>query len=750
MNGVNVQSAASSASRAGPEEIALLFKPDSIAVVGASANPERFSGKIIPTLQRQGYQGAIHPINPGRNTIAGLTCYPDLASVPGKVDCVVYALAAEHIDAVLDQCPEKGVKLIVVSSAGFAERGDDIGQALQDRLVSRAAEAGVRVLGPNCIGFINLVDRACVTSAAAMAWPDMPAGHIGLVSQSGGLGLASVLYGALEDGVSFSHIITTGNEADLDTIDVARFLVSDDDTDVVAMTVEAVRDKAGFCDFLESARRVGKPVVILKSGRTDLGKTMAASHTGALAGSAEVFESVCRQYGAICAHDIDDFYQIASMLAKLRRAGKLDATHAPAAHCAALSISGGHIGLFADHASLEGLSFPAFSSETQVAIAQELGFEGNFQNPLDTTARTIGDDGFWGRCTQVLLADDGIQVVVPIITVARTYEPAIRDFIRIAGETSKIIIVIWAGGDFDGEARRLLAESNIPVFRTPARAAAAIRALNAYCALRDRGAGQASASGKDDTGVLQALGILEESSTGRNGALTERDSKRVLSRVGFPVTSEQAAESEEDAVAIAARLGFPVVLKGEHPDILHKSDLGLVHLKLANENEVRKAFRLAMEAMQRAGVSGGKVLVQEMVDAGTELIVGMTTDPEFGPVVVLGLGGIFVEVLKDVSMRVAPFGFDEAQHMIDDLRGKALIEGVRGRPAIDKTELAELLVRLSLFAHAAHGGVAEIDVNPLVLNERTGKLCALDALIVLKNEKNRATGLQPVAVGEGV
>lgn len=732
---VDTQRAVLRADRMRPSEIASLFKPKSIAVVGASANPERFSGKIIPSLVRQGFAGAIYPVNPGRAEIDGRQCYPDLASVPGTVDCVVYALAAEHIESILSQCKQKQVRLMVVSSAGFAERGDDHGQELQDHLVARAAEAGVRVLGPNCIGFINLVDRTCVSSAAAMAWPNMPTGRIGLVSQSGGLGLASILYGALEDGVSFSHIITTGNEADLDTIDVANFLVADEDTDVVAMTVEAVRDRAGFCEILDTARKMGKPVVILKSGRTDLGKTMAASHTGALAGSAEVFEAVCRQYGAICAHDIDDFYQIASMFAKLRRAGKLAGLHNPGAHCAALSISGGHIGLFADHASLQGLAFPDFSVKTKLAIAEELGFEGNFQNPLDTTARTIGDDGFWGRCTQALLKDDDIQLVVPIITVSRSYEPAIRDFIRIAEEASKVIVAIWAGGDFEGEGRKLLADSNVPVFRTPARAAAAIRALNDYCVQRDQHVAEPLTELTDSGDLLEAIELFKSSFTGDKAALTERASKQVLAALGFPVTREFAARTEEDAVNAARETGFPVVLKGEHPDILHKSDLGLVFLDLRDEGEVRTAYRTTMERLAAAGVDGGQVLVQQMIDAGTELIVGTTTDPEFGPVVVLGLGGIFVELLNDVSMRVAPFNHQEALAMIDELRGKAMLEGMRGQQAVDKDELARLLVQLGRFAEAAGEWISEIDVNPLVLNRHTGRLCALDALIVRKGCK---------------
>lgn len=736
MTSLNVAEAARAGVRMEPSEIARLFKPRSIAIVGASANPERFSGKIIPTLRRQGYKGAIYPVNPARSTIGDLPSYPDLASIPGDVDCVVYALAAEHIAGVLDQCPQKKVRLMVVSSAGFAERGDDAGHQLQETLVSRAAANGVRVLGPNCIGFINLVDQICVSSAAALAWPAIPMGRIGLVSQSGGLGLASILYGALEDGVSFSHIVTTGNEADLDTIDVARFLIDDDDTDVLAITVEAVRDPEGFRQVLESARSSAKPVVILKSGRTDLGKTMAASHTGALAGSAQVFESVCQQYGAICAHDIDDFYQIASMFARLRRAGKLGQLHAPGRQCAALSISGGHIGLFADHASFEGLTFPPFSSATKQRITQELGFEGNFQNPLDTTARTIGDDGFWGRCVEALLQDEHIQVVVPIITVARSYEPAIRDFIRISESTPKAIVVVWAGGDFEGEGRKLLAGSNIPVFRTPARAAAAIRALNTYCELRDRTHDPEQVDVQDPA-VQKAVSLLDQAHNGSKAALTERASKEILGALGLPVTLECSAGTEDAAVEAARKLGFPIVLKGEHPDVLHKSDLGLVFLNLRDEDEVRSAFRSAMQRLEAAGFSDGKVLVQQMVRAGTELILGITSDPEFGPVVVLGLGGIFVEVLNDAAMRVAPFGREEALAMISELRGGALLDGIRGQPAVDREALAGLLVKLERFAHAARDKVREVDVNPLVIDLNSGQLRALDALVVLRETRQK-------------
>jgi len=724
-----------------PAEVAALFRPRSIAVIGASSNPTRFSGKIIPTLLRQGFEGVIYPINARSPQVAGLTCYPRLSAIPGPVDCIIYAVAPEHMHEALDGARERGVKLMVVASAGFAERGDAEGQALQDDLVRLAHANGMRVIGPNCLGFANFEDRICATAAAAMDWPAMPRGRIGMVSQSGGLGLASILYAALEEGIGFSHVVTTGNEADLDTIDVARFLVEDPGTDVIAMTIEAVRDPAGFIELLGLAQQAGKPVVVLKSGRTDLGKVMAASHTGALAGSAQVFEAVCRQFGVVCVSDVDEFYQFADMFGKLRAAGKLSAARAPGAHCAAFSVSGGHIGLFADQGSLHGLGFPSFSLVTKEAVARELGFSGNFQNPLDTTARAIGDDGFWGRCLKVLLEDEAIELVVPIITVAHSYDHAIGDFIAQAERSSKIVVVLWAGGAFEGEGLRRLQESNVPLFRTPARAAAAIAALQRYCVQRARIAGRAPPVPGDEPGQRRARALLLEAAASGRAALTERESKAVLAAIGVPVTREQSVVTAEEAVEAAGAIGFPVALKGEHPAILHKSEAGIVFLGLADAPAVVEAFATVTARMAAAtpGQPPGRVLVQEMVGAGTELILGLSRDPEFGLAVVCGLGGIFVEILGDAAMRLPPFDIGEARRMIEELRGVAVLKGARGRPGVDIEKVAGLLVALGDFAVANADLLAEVDINPLI-STGTGQLRAADALIVLDRVDACAAG----------
>lgn len=711
-----------------------LFAPRSIAVIGASADPTRFTGKIIPTLQRHGYGGAIYPVNPRRSEIGGLTAYPTLGDIPGTVDCVVYGIGAAHVMGVLEECARKAVKLVVIASAGFAETGTEAGKRLQAEVVAFARANGIRVLGPNGIGFGNFVDRAIVSAAAVMEWPDIPRGRIGLVTQSGGLGLATVAYCAFEEGISFSHLISTGNEADLDTIEIANFFVDDPATDVIAMTIEAVKEPARFIALLERAGAVHKPVVVLKSGRSDLGKTMAASHTGALAGQAAVFEMVCRRYGVTVADDVDDFYQIASMFAKLRAAGKLQTYKAPGEHCAALSLSGGHVGLFADHGSLAGLRFPALSDATKAALAEALGFEGHFQNPLDTTAQVIGDDAFWGRCVRVLMDSDDIQAVVPIITVAHSYDNAIRDFIAIAGEREEVIVVCWAGGSFVPADRALLRDSLVPVFRTPSRAAAGLRALNAYCAVWNRS--EAPAVEDLPPSPAEARDLLRTALAEGRRTLTENESKRILGAVGLPVTRETAVTSAEDAQAAARAIGFPVVVKGEHPEILHKSEAGLVLLNVADEAAVAAAFDTVWQRMQAhpSGAGAARVLIQELVRPAQELILGVNTDPEFGPVVVVGIGGIFVEIMHDVSMRLPPFGRSEARAMLEDLRGVSLMKGARGRLPVDLDALADLISRFSVFVDANRDLIAEVDINPLVcVDGAAAEFRMLDGLILLKD-----------------
>lgn len=705
------------------------LRPRSVAVVGASADRGKFGARIIPTLLRQGFTGKIYPINAKRDEIDGLKAYPAVGEVPEAVDCVIFCVAGRLIEPVLADCERKGVRLLVITSSGFGESGEPEGLRLQQALIDFARRSGCRVIGPNGIGFANFVDRVCVSAGAVLQWPDIPRGHIGLATQSGGLGLASAVYLALERGISFSHIASTGNEPDLGAVEFARALVQDPDTEVVAMTLEAVRDGPAFLAFLDEAAAAAKPVVILKSGRSDLGQTMAASHTGALAGSAAIFEAICRQRGAVLANDLDELVEFAQMFVKLRRSGKLAALRGrrPGQGVTAFSVSGGHVGLIADLGSLAGLAFPPLAEETQRRLAEALGGSGAVLNPIDLTGGMVTDHSIWGRVLETVLDDPAIAVALPIITVANDYDPASHDMIAVAGKSDKVVMVPWVGGPFSGEGKPLLQDSLVPIFATEARAAGAVRALDQYCAA----AARPPVTPRPSPPAARAM--LEQAAAGGAESLGEKQAKELLALLGLPVTREALARTREEALAAARTMGWPLVMKGQHPRILHKSEAGIVKLGLSDEAAVAAAYDDIVERMARhAGPhEAAGVLVQEMV-SGTELILGSSLDPIYGPVVMFGLGGIFVEVFEDVSLIVPPFDREEALAAMRRTRAIKLLEGARGRQPADLGRLADFLVTLGDFAYANRDLVREIDVNPMIVVDRPDdQFRAVDALVVL-------------------
>lgn len=711
-----------------------LLSPRSVAVIGASADPDKFSGRILPFLQRHGYQGVLYPINSRQTEVMGLRAYPDLESVPGEVECVIYSIDASKLDAILSACERKsGVRLLVVTSAGFAERGDAQGHRLQARLTEYAKRTGTRVIGPNCIGFFNPVDGVAMAAAAVLEWPALACGHVGLVSQSGGLAFGTILIGAHEKGIGLSRVITTGNEADTSLAEWAHALLEDDHTDALALTIEGLRDGAAFVDMLAYAQRLHKPVVILKTGRTSLGKTMAMSHTGSIAGSQAVFKSVCADYGATLVEDLDELYEIAQMFAKLRRTGKLRRDGAPAG-VAALSISGGHIGLFADLGSEAGVPFAELAPDTQQALGEQLKRPPPILNPVDLTGGTVSDPGVWGRCIGKLLKDDGVDVVLPILTIARNYDAVTADIVAISDSTDKSLLVAWPGSAREGRGKAALRDSLVPIFdsqRNAARGAAALAAFRQSIGWpRARGAGiMATMPGLTE--------CLRRHATGQD-FLGEHESKQILAQIGVPVPRETAVSTPEQAVAAAHDIGFPVVLKGLHPGIGHKSDAGLVQLDLRSPVQVQEAYAnicAAVAARRLNRNSDFLVLVQEMIRGGIELILGVKRDPTFGPTVVFGLGGVYVEIFRDIAVHVAPITHAQARAMLEEVKAIALLKGVRGRRSTDLDAIATLLVALGDFAVANQDVVREVEINPLIVADRDADaLRAVDALIVFNCE----------------
>ncbi len=740
-----------------------LLTPRSIAIVGASSDPSKFSGRVLGALVRHGFTGKIYPINSKQDSIAGLRAYSSLDDITGPIDCVLYSIAASSISEVLSACERNGhVKLLVVTSAGFAERNDEQGHALQASLSAFAARTGTRVMGPNCLGFLNTIDATALAAGAVLEVPDLGVGRIGVVSQSGGLAFGTILIGGHQRGIAYSRMITTGNEADLDLVDWFATLLDDDDTDAIALTIEGVRDGNRFLACLAKAQHLNKPVVILKTGRTSLGETMAMSHTGSIAGSQAVFASVCAQYGATLVNDLEALIEISAMFAKLRKSGKLVAGAPRAdrsAGCAALSISGGHIGLFADLGSEAGLRFPVLSLDTQQKLAAELKVTVPVINPVDLSGGSVANPGLWGHCAQALLGDEQVDIVLPIMTIARNYDSVSNDLLRTDASSRKIVMAVWPGSWLEGEGKALLRNSVMPIFDSQTVAAAGAAALVSYWRVDAQASRQsyanAQAQANTTTDVQTQLRtdahtktpLTASNSNMREDLLAlarksriagERESKQLLARIGLPVVGEILVTSLQDAVAAAHKVGFPVVLKGLHPDITHKSDAGLVWLKLSSSEQVQEAFEAITTTLTRLGtkdLAKTSVLVQEMIPEGIEVLLGVRRDLTFGPCVVFGLGGIYVEVLKDFAVRKAPLMQEEALEMINEIKGIALLKGARGREPADLNAIAALLVALGDFAVAYQDIVSEVEINPLIIvNGKQTMLRAVDALLVFKDD----------------
>lgn len=727
-----------------------MLSPRHVAVVGASSDHLKFSGRFVSLLSRNGFTGEIYPVNARRTDIQGYATFPDLASIPGSIDCVVYSLAAEHIDETLLQCAEKDVSLLLVATSQPPTPGSGTNEQLEQRLARFARESGVRVLGPNSVGFVNFIDPVMLAAAVVLERSDLGSGHVGLVSQSGGVALGPGLFNALDEGIHFSHIICTGNESDLDLVDFGEFLVDDPDTHAIALMAEGIRDGNAFMSFLDRAGQAQKPVVILKSGRSELGSRMAASHTGALTGSDAVFDAVCRRYGVARVHDVHELYQTAQMFSKLRRTGKLNALGSfPASGVSALSVSGGIVGHFADTASIADIEFPELGDQTISALASTLDSQAALHNPVDLSANVVSSHGTWGKCIEVLMRDEQISIVVPILTTARDYDPVTEDIVRIAGDNCKSVVVLWSGGALQGKGKICLRESDVPIFETTLSAVKAIASLDVYCRTWNNPLPDVGRQGRATPSLPSgASALIDKAVASGRTTLSEPESKIVLAAAGFPVTRENLTSTLTEAVAAARAIGYPVALKGVHPNWLHKTDSGVVRLGIVDEAQLKRTFLEIHKALDNCvhhRASG--ILVQEMVPAGLEYILGAKLDPIYGPVVMFGSGGIYAEVFKDVAISPAPLTHDEAIGVIERTRSSHLLSGVRGRTPVDTGSVADLLVALGELIIAGRGLISEIDVNPIIVgNPSRGEgLRVVDAAIVLDREVGQISGTAETA-----
>ena len=691
-----------------------MLNPRSIAVVGASPKAG-YGSRLLNALLKARDRIRIYPVNPNYDEIMGIKAYRSVADLPEAPDLVGVVVPYNKVLGVLKECHRKKAGSAVVISAGFAERGTDSGIDLQRQVGAFARESGLRIAGPNCLGVANVRDN--IWASASSRTLGGLTGNIGLVCQSGATAFGPILLRAVDSGIGLSHIISTGNEIDLDFSDFARYLIDDPGTRVIAGFVEGFKDVRKFLAMAELAAARGKPIVLIKIGRSESGARAARSHTAALTGADALYDAVFRQYGVIRVQDYDELLEVSHLFANSRKP--------PQAGIAVVSHSGGISSLTADMLGQAGLDLPPLSARACDGINAILKNFGWAANPADITGFARSDS--LPQIMDYMINEPGVGTLVIASNGAGNQ---IEHVISVRDRSDRNVVYFWAAGRSDNALAKLKS-ANIPVFYSPEKLARGLKSLIDYHAWRDRRTAAGSAAVPALTGEQNQT--LERLRTLARSTLSEKESKEVIAAWGIPGTREISTQSADGAVEAARRLGYPVALKIDSPGILHKTEAGAVRLGLRDADAVRSAFAEIMTNAARyapnAAISGA--LVQEMVSGGVEVIVGISYDAQLGPMLMFGSGGIMVEVYNDVALRRCPLSRSEALAMVAEVKGAKLLRGFRGRPPADIDALADALVRVSHLAVHLEGHLAELDINPLMVLPAGRGVKAADALAVM-------------------
>ena len=690
-----------------------MLNPRSIAVVGATPRMQ-YGGRFVAAAMGSMEQGVkVYPVNPRYEEVQGLECYPSVSALPEAPDVVGVVVPYHAVLDTLRESHEKGAKSAIVISAGFAERAVDDRRDLQGELGRFARESGMRVSGPNCLGLANLKDD--IWASAGSRGASGLSGPIGLVCQSGASAFGPFLNRAVDEGIGFTYIVSTGNEADLDFCDFARYLLDDDDTKVIAGFVEGFKDGRKFVEVARLAAERGKPIVLIKIGRSELGTRAAGSHTAALTGADDRYDAVFDQYGVIRVQDYDDLLQVSNLMARCQRP--------PSRGVAVVSHSGGISSLTADMFGQAGLDLPPLSDRARDGINDILKGFGWAANPSDVTGFANSDDF---PAIMSFMADD--ENVGTLVVASAGADPQATQVIAQRDGSDKPVAFLWTGTRGAQSGLPMLRQAGIPVFYVPDKLAAGVRYLNDYHDWRER----RLARGFADAGDVSDEQRAAAGSLSGGGALTEFDSKALVSAFGITTTRDEVAWDADAAVAAAERIGYPVAVKVNSPDILHKTEADAIWLGLTDADAVRAGFdQVTTNARAydpNARIDG--VVVQEMVTGGVETIVGVSYDDQLGPFLLFGTGGVMVEVYNDVALRACPITNEDALEMIDEVKGARLLRGFRGSPAADVDALADTLVRVSQMAARLEGSLGELDLNPLMVLPAGQGVKAADALAV--------------------
>ncbi len=690
------------------------FSPKTIAVVGASREEGKVGHDLLKNLVVHGYKGKIYPVNPKSDTILGIKTYPSVKDIPDAIDLAVVIVPAPHAGKVVDECIAKGTDSIVVISAGFKESGI-AGAARERELHHKIKQHSVRMLGPNCLG---LIDTQSALNASFAA--DMPShGNIAFFSQSGAL-CTSILDWAVNECIGFSKFISMGNKTDIDEVDLIKAIEDDDHTKVVLVYLEGVKNGR---EFINAAHRMTrkKPMIIVKSGGTTAGAKAASSHTGTLAGSEKAFDAAFKQAGILRAVTIEELFDFARIFSfqQLPKGPNI----------ALITNAGGPGIIAADAVERSKLRMASFSKETIETLRSFLPAMANVYNPVDVLGDAKADR--YKFVIEKVVQDPNVDIVLILLTpqAMTEIEKTAEIITDISNRTDKPVITSFMGGKRIESSLKIMCQRKVPNYAFPERAISAVEAMYKYTLWQKRPFCALQTFDVQKEAVSGVFGKMRQS---KRLQLGEEEARQVISAYGFRIPISILAASESEAVEAAKGIGYPVVMKISSPDILHKSDLGGVRVGIKTDAEARTCFcditQKARRLMPDAEIKG--VLVQQMITGGKEVILGMSRDPQFGPLLMFGLGGIYIEILKDVSFRIAPIGSAEAEEMIREIRSFPLLKGARGEKPVDINTVVNDILRLSQLV-TDFPEIIEMDINPLIVFPEGGGTMALDARIAI-------------------
>ncbi len=706
------------------KELDPIFKPRSVAIVGASRDPKAIGHQCVKNLIESGYEGKIYPVNPKADEVAGLKCYHSVTEIPDEVDIALIVVPAKYVPAVTEECGKKGVKGLVIIASGFSEVGRE---DLENQVVEIARKYEMRILGPNVVGIMNNPLKMNASFGPYLPYP----GKAAMISQSGAL-LIAMDARTWVDKVGLSHMISIGNMADLDFGDLIEYFNEDEDTNVISLYIEGVKDGR---KFLNACKRSKKPIIALKAGVSKRGAAAAASHTGSLAGSTKIYEAAFKQGRVVWAENLNALFDetMALALQPPMRGDNL-----------LIITNGGGVGVLAtDAAEKYNIPIKDAPDDLKLLMYRHMPEFGNPKNPVDLTGMADAQQ-YYGSLSDALKHDWVDGVVVLFCETSFTDPMEIAKNIHKAYEESgkkKPIIVNFTGGEESVKAGEWLIEHGIPYYNSPHAAVRAMSSLRTYGRYLEKASYEFQPYEVNRHKVEAIIGKVK--ACGRT-ILTEPEAKEVFAAYGLPVPKGKLAKNAEDAVKIARAVEYPVVMKIVSPQIIHKSDAGGVKVNIKSDEEVRKAFEEIIENAEHydphAQIMG--VYVQHMEPWGTETIIGSVNDSQFGPTVMFGLGGIFVEILKDVTFRIAPFSKEEAKDMIQEINGYKILKGARGEKPRDIDAIAEAVSRLSQLVWDFRDDIKEVDANPVIVYEKG--LSVVDARIILHSKKSAKPSPKPL------